>query len=267
MTENSEEAGGGGPRVSVIVPARNEEENVLLVLPSIASYADEVLLVDGHSTDRTVELARSLEPKVRILHQQDSGKGNAIRLGLRSARGRFVCIVDADCSHDPAEIPRLVRALEAGADVVHGSRFVEGGGSADNTFLRTVGNWGLTFTMNLLCGTHFTDVVYGLFGFRQDVVPHLDLRADRWDIEVEILCRAEGLGLRVTELPSFERRRVHGESHFNGFVVAVRNIVMMMRANPRYARLRGGPVPTRARLENPAEGSGPARTPEDSHPV
>jgi glycosyltransferase involved in cell wall biosynthesis len=227
--------------VSIIVPARNEEDNILHVLPELLEKADELLVVDGHSTDRTVEVARSLSSKVRVIHQEDSGKGSAIRLGIGAAVGSSVLVFDADYSHDPADVPRILERLKSGYDVVHGSRFASGGGSADNTLLRNLGNRGLTFVMNLICGTSYTDVCYGLFGFNRDAAKRLGLKAKEFDVEVEILCKANILGLRIAEIPCFERRRLHGGSHFNGVLVGLRNVLMMLRASPRWLKARGSP--------------------------
>src|SRR5262245_62878827 len=93
------------PRVSVIIPALNEAENLKYVLPRIPDWVDEVLLVDGNSTDATVAVARSLRPNIRIVQQQGRGKGAALRSGFASATGDIIVMLDADGSTDPAEIP------------------------------------------------------------------------------------------------------------------------------------------------------------------
>src|ERR1035437_9752373 len=119
------------PRVSVIVPALNEAENLHHVLPMLAVQGYEVLLVAGHSTDDTVEVARTLLPDVVIVEQPGNGKGDAVVAGLAAARGDFIVILDADGSTNPAHIPRFVDALENGCDVAKGTRAGVGGGSED----------------------------------------------------------------------------------------------------------------------------------------
>jgi len=113
--------------VGVVIPALNEERNLPHVLPRIPTWVREVILVDGHSTDRTVEVARRLRPRIRIVHQQGRGKGAALRTGFKAAVGDIIVMLDADGSTDPREIPAYIGALLAGADFVKGSRFLQGG--------------------------------------------------------------------------------------------------------------------------------------------
>src|SRR5436853_6652777 len=99
------------PQISVVIPARNEEHNLPYVLPRIPHFVGEVILVDGHSTDATVEVARQVYPAIRILDQHGSGKGNALRQGFAASTGDIIVMLDADGSTDPAEIPLFVAAL------------------------------------------------------------------------------------------------------------------------------------------------------------
>ncbi|MBA2680307.1 MAG: glycosyltransferase family 2 protein, partial [Ktedonobacteraceae bacterium] len=129
------------PRVSVVIPARNEAKNLQHVLPYIPSLVDEIILVDGQSTDNTIEVAQELFPTIRIIKQTGKGKGDALRAGFAACTGDIIVMLDADGSADPAEIPRFVEALVAGSDFAKGSRFVEGGGSHDITIIRRAGNY------------------------------------------------------------------------------------------------------------------------------
>src|SRR5687767_2799244 len=109
----------GWPAVSVVIPTLNEAKNLPLVLGEIpAEY--EIVIVDGWSTDGTVEVARELRPDARILRQRRKGKGDALARGFAAATGDIVVMLDADGSADPAEIPRFVEALVAGADFAKG---------------------------------------------------------------------------------------------------------------------------------------------------
>ena len=134
---------GDAPRVSVIIAAWDEEESLGYVLPRLPRGLYEVILVDGNSTDRTVETALELLPDIKIVTQPGKGKGDALRAGFAAARGDIVIAIDADGSTDPIEIPAFVGALLAGADYVKGSRFIPGGGTDDMTFTRKMGNLGL----------------------------------------------------------------------------------------------------------------------------
>ena len=120
-------------QVSVVVPAMNEEKNIGHVLSRLPDDIHEVILVDGNSQDETVEAASAGLSRNPRPHQSGRGKGDAFRTGFAAVTGNLIVMLDADGSADPAEIPRFVDALEAGADFAKGSRFLEGGGSADIT--------------------------------------------------------------------------------------------------------------------------------------
>src|SRR6478672_11316178 len=134
----------GMPRVSVVIPTLNEERNLRHVLPRVPAWVDEVLIVDGRSTDRTVEEAKRLLPSVRIVEELRRGKGRALFAGMRAATGDVIVALDADGSMDPQDLPRYVYGLMAGADFVKGSRFVHGASTDDMELLRRLGNRALT---------------------------------------------------------------------------------------------------------------------------
>jgi hypothetical protein len=199
--------------VSVVIPALNEAENLPHVLPRIPAWVHEVLLVDGHSTDDTVEVARKLRQDIRIVAQQGRGKGAALRTGFAAATGQIIVMLDADGSTDPAEIPAFVGALLAGADFVKGSRFLQGGGTSDMPFYRKLGNWGFVRVVRLLFGGSYSDLCYGYNAFWSHVLPQLDLDGDGFEIETMMNVRALRVGLKVAEVPSFEAERVYGTSN------------------------------------------------------
>ena len=204
-------------KVSVVVPAMNEEGNIGDVLRRLPESMHEVILVDGNSTDRTIEVAREAVPEIKVLTQSGRGKGDAFRTAFAAVTGNLVVMLDADGSADPAEIPRFVAALEGGADFAKGSRYLDGGGSADITALRKLGNSFLSGTANTLHGTHFTDLCYGYNAFWARCLPFISLDVAGFEVETLINLRVANSGLRVVEVPSYEEERISGESNLKTF--------------------------------------------------
>jgi hypothetical protein len=204
-------------KISVVVPAMNEEKNIGQVLSELPEGLHEVILVDGNSKDNTVEAARQAYPDIRVTTQSGRGKGDAFRTGFAAVTGNLVVMLDADGSADPAEIPRFVAALEAGADFAKGSRYMEGGGSADITRLRSLGNTVLSGTANLLHGTHFTDLCYGYNAFWARCLPFISLDVPGFEVETLINLRMASSGMKITEVPSYEKERMYGQSNLKTF--------------------------------------------------
>jgi glycosyltransferase involved in cell wall biosynthesis len=217
------------PTVSVVVPAMNEAENLPHVLPRIPTWVHEVILVDGHSKDATVAVARRLLPDIRVVMQEGRGKGAALRTGFAAATGDIIVMLDADGSTDPAEIPAFVNTLIEGADFAKGSRFLTGGGTSDMEGYRKFGNWMLMFSVRVLFGGNFTDLCYGYNAFWTRVLPQLNLDADGFEIETMMNVRALREGLKVVEVPSFEAERVHGTSNLRTLPDGWRVLKTIMR--------------------------------------
>lgn len=203
--------------VSVIIPALNEAGSLPHVLPRIPQDVHEVILVDGHSTDETIEVARALRPDIRIVMQEGRGKGAALRTGFAAATGDIIVHLDADGSTDPAEIPAFVAALVAGADYAKGSRFAPGAGTDDMTPLRKLGNGFFVTLTNVLFGSRFTDITYGYNAVWRRHQDKLALEIDGWAHEIIGNIRTHRHGLRIVEVPSWEMPRVAGEAKLRTF--------------------------------------------------
>jgi glycosyltransferase involved in cell wall biosynthesis len=235
-TKRTFEAGEIEPKVSVVIPAKNEARNLPHVFAGLPRGLHEIILVDGDSTDDTVSVARKLRPDITIIGQTRKGKGNALACGFAAATGDFIVMLDADGSTDPAEIPRFVDALIEGADFAKGSRFMPGAGSSDISRIRQMGNFWLNKVVNLLYGTRYTDLCYGYNAFRRECLSVMDLDAgeptdhgaeemhwgDGFEVETLINVRIAKAGLRVAEVPSFERSRYYGTSNLNAVSDGIR---------------------------------------------
>lgn len=217
---------GDHPRVSVVIPTFNEAKNLPHVFSRLPADLHEVIIVDGRSVDDTVEVAQQLRPDVVIVRQNRKGKGNAMACGFAAVTGDVIVMLDADGSADPQEIPLFVAALTNGADFAKGTRFAKGGGSNDITAVRAWGNRWLNRFANALFGTGYTDLCYGYNAFWRHCLPALELSADGeamdaklwgdgFEIETIINTRMAKARMRITEIPSFEFARLHGQSNLN----------------------------------------------------
>jgi glycosyltransferase involved in cell wall biosynthesis len=235
------------PRVSVVIPALNEERNLPLVAARMPLDVDEIVFVNGHSQDRTAEVARELWPTGVHIRQTRRGKGNALACGFAAATGDIIVMIDADGSTDPAEIPRFVGALLGGADFAKGSRFIQGGGSADITRIRRFGNKRLNGLVNLLFAAQYTDLCYGYNAFWRcclDVMQLPDCSAqqaqwgDGFEIETLINVRLAASGVKVAEVASYEASRVYGVSNLNAVGDGLRVLATIRREFQRTRRRR-----------------------------
>lgn len=227
-----------GYRISVVIPARNEALNLPHVLEGLPTGLHEVIVVDGHSIDNTIEVARRVRRDVKIVQQTRRGKGNALACGFAAVTGDMVVLLDADGSADPDEIPTFVAALADGADFAKGTRFDKGGQSYDITRFRRFGNAGLNWLVNTLFGTGYTDLCYGYNAFRVDLLPLLDLPpvnaeaaddvssgmlwGDGFEIETLINLRAARGGAKIAEVGSTEKARLHGDSNLRAIPDGIR---------------------------------------------
>jgi Glycosyl transferase family 2 len=224
--------------VSVVIPTYNEALNLPSVLLQIPRTATEVVIVDGLSTDGTVEVARELCPGVVVVDQPGKGRGDALSAGFAAATGDIIVMMDADGSMAPREIPAFVDALVNGADLAKGSRHLHGGGSADLTVVRSLGNKVLGWIFNRIHGTRHTDLCYGYMAFWR---AHLDAvmpDCDGFEVETLLNVRAAQRQLRVVEVPSHEGRRLYGDSNLHPVRDGVRVLRTLGRESLRSFVLR-----------------------------
>jgi dolichol-phosphate mannosyltransferase len=217
--------------VSVVIPAKNEERSIGPIITRAMSFADEVVVVDGNSKDRTPEIARSLG--ARVVVDNGKGKGDAIRVGANAARYTTTVFMDADGSHDPADIPRLVAPIQqSGYHLVIGSR---GRGGSDELhgdiekLLRLLGSDIILIAINLRWKQNLTDSQNGFRAIRTAVVRSLGLRENITTIEQEMTMKCLKQGYRVSEVPTHEYAREFGTSTIRLRKVAFRYIYSFLR--------------------------------------
>jgi hypothetical protein len=150
-------------------------------------------------------------------------------------------MLDADGSANPNEIPRFIEALLSGHDFAKGSRFLQGGGSHDITLLRQQGNASLCRLVNALFKTQFSDLCYGYNAFWKHCLDYIEVDCDGFEIETLISLRAHLANLKIVEVPSFEYRRIHGQSNLRTFRDGWRVLMTIMRERTRKVLLLSSP--------------------------
>lgn len=203
--------------ISVVIPTLNEAPNIKEVFPDIPDFVDEIVVVDGSSTDGTRDEILKFRSDAKIIVEKPRGKGAAIKKGFENATGDLIVMMDADGSHNPREIPMLLEPVLDGHDVAKGSRMLPGGGSDDFTAFRKFGNKIFVTLANRLHGTNCTDMCYGYRAFKRSALEKMRCTSEGFEIETEQVIRMKKAGLRVKEVPSFEARRKNGNSYLNSF--------------------------------------------------
>ena len=201
--------------ISVIICTLNEAENLPHVLPKIPNWVGEVILVDGHSTDNTVEVARKLSSDIKVLYQPGKGKGDALKYGVREASGDIIVTLDADGETPPEDIHRFIKPLLDGYDFAKGSRLSHGKPIRMPRY-RWFGNKILALTFNILYGSQYTDICSGYNAFWKHAFLKIPLSYDTFQMEQQLLARAYRLGLKIKEVAYHTDGRIGGHSKTSG---------------------------------------------------
>jgi glycosyltransferase involved in cell wall biosynthesis len=201
-------------RITVVIPTKNEEECLPHVIHKCREHCGELIVVDAHSTDRTVEIARAAG--ARIVYDNGKGKGAALRTAAEHVNTEIIVFFDADCSHDPADIPKLIEPILAGrADHVTGSRLL--GGSSElhggfDEFLRLLGSSFITALIGWRFKKRISDSQNGFRAIKTEVFRDLGLKENITTIEQEMIIKTLKKGYVLDEVPTHEHRRLAGVS-------------------------------------------------------
>lgn len=197
--------------VTIVIPAHNEEVSLPKLLPRLVKLGYKIIVVDDGSTDNTYEIAKKYCEVIK--NRRRCGKGCALRKGFNNAKTDIIVMMDADLSHNPLEIKKLVQPLldNDKVGVVIGSRTL--GGSEEYTYSKTLGNLVITTFFNIFFGTRLTDSINGFKAFRKNITNNL--RCNGFNIEIEILGNCIRKGYFIMEVPSYEIARRSGKSKLN----------------------------------------------------
>lgn len=204
--------------VSIIITSYNEEKNVASVIKDCQKlkkfFPIEIVVVDGGSKDKTVEVVKKLKVERIIPFLTKRGKGADFWAGGIAANGDYIVQIDADHQFQPNEIPLFVEALDKGADVAIATRFTgdgkieKGSISSRNLF----GNWLMSFLTSIAAGRKITDVMAGFKAFKKDAFLALDLKERHFEYEAEAVVKSVKMGMNLVQIPITYTKRKGGES-------------------------------------------------------
>lgn len=218
--------------ISIIIPAYNEARNIASVIRGVQAleeYGVEIIVVDDGSQDRTAEVAKEAGAIV-ISYQPNQGKGAAFRRGIAAVTSEYVVQIDADHQFQPADIPKLIEALKAGADIVLGSRFKGGEIEAGSVSrVNRFGNWLMSLATSLASGTRVYDIMAGFKGFKSEALKALNLQTNHFGYEAEIVVKASKLGFKIAEVPITYKHRYDGISNVKTIKDGTRVLLTILR--------------------------------------
>lgn len=218
-------------KVTVIIPTRNEEGCIGKVLNELPrNIVNEVIIVDGHSTDNTInEAKKNMQKSDKIITQKEKGYGDAFIQGFRHVTGDVIIMMDADGSHDPKDIKAIIDKFKKGYEYVMATRYAKGGKSLDDTLLRFIGNKLFTWMTNIIHGTRVTDSLYLYTAISKKSLEKLKVQSKGFEFCTEIIVKAHKHGLKFGEVPVTERARFAGESKVNSFIHGAKILRMILR--------------------------------------
>jgi glycosyltransferase involved in cell wall biosynthesis len=214
--------------ITLLLPTLNEIEAVRVIVPQIRrEWVDEIIVVDGGSTDGTVEFAQA--NGLRVLPQSRRGYGEGMLQGMQAATGEIVVEFTPDGNSIPADIPRINDKMREGYDLVIGSRYLAGAKSDDDDWLTAVGNRLFTGAVNLLFRAHLTDALVGFRAYRRSAALRLglDARGLSWPCQSSI--RFARAGLRIGEIPACEPARIGGARKMKPFTTGLEICKLILR--------------------------------------
>ncbi len=220
--------------IEIVIPTLNEEEAIGKVLDEIYSVGvkpEQVLVVDGHSTDRTREIAS--EKGARVILQEGKGKADAIKTAIKHITRPYMLVMDGDYTYPATEIPKLVEKANESYDEVIGARLY---GRENIPLLHRFGNWIITHIFNLFFGTKLRDVLSGMYLVKLRLVRNLPIESKGFSIEVDIAAKVASITGKITEVPIYYRKRIGSKKlkMIHGALIVKDIVKLAWRYNPAF---------------------------------
>ena len=201
--------------LTLIIPAKNEEDSLPQVLNEIKDYECNIIIILEESDLKTINSIKNFNCK--ILYQSGRGYGNALIEGMNSVETDYTCIFNADGSFDPKYLKEMLNLCKENRDFVFASRYMKEGGSDDDTLITRIGNFIFSMIGNIFFSLNISDILYTFLLGKTDSFKKLDLKSNDFCLCVEMPIKAKRLGMNIIDTPSYERKRIAGVKKVNEF--------------------------------------------------
>lgn len=227
--------------ISLIVPARNEEDNILATVKRLEElpFEKEIIIVDDNSTDATGKICDSLYPMVKTIHRKENpGMGSALKDGTKIANGKIVIWIMADLSDDLSSVPKFIEKIHNGADIVFGSRYMKGGSSGDLDPVKAFLSSTFTLLTRGLFGIPVHDITNSFRAFRREILDKVNPVSGDFSIAPEMALKAHMMGFKLEEVPTTYATRKKGKPKMKVFKTSMKYFLLMIALFPAYIKTR-----------------------------
>jgi len=214
--------------LTLIIPAKNEEDSLPQVLAEIKNYECNKIVILEESDFKTINAIKNFDCK--LVYQTGRGYGNALIEGMKNVKTEYTCIFNADGSFNPKYLEEMLGLCESDRDFVFASRYMSGGGSDDDTLLTKIGNFIFSTMGNIFFSLKLSDILYTFLVGKTDSFKKLDLRSNDFCLCVEMPIKAKRLRMNIIDTPSYERKRIAGEKKVSEFKDGLKILSYMIKS-------------------------------------
>ena len=214
--------------LTLIIPAKNEEDSLPQVLEEIKNYECDKIVILEESDLQTIDSIKNFNCK--LIYQTGRGYGNALIEGLNNVKTEYTCIFNADGSFNPKYLKDMLDLCKDNRDFVFASRYMNGGGSDDDTLLTKIGNFIFSTIGNIFFSLKLSDILYTYLIGKTESFKKLDLKSNDFCLCVEMPIKAKRLRMNIIDTPSYERKRIAGEKKVSEFKDGLKILSYMIKS-------------------------------------
>ena len=214
--------------LTLIIPAKHESDSLPKVLEEIKSLDCKIIVITESTDVETINSIKNFD--CEIIHQLGKGYGNALICGINNVKTEYLCIFNADGSFNPKYLDEMLSLSKNNLDFVFASRYLKNGGSEDDTFLTSIGNFIFSTIGKVFFSLKLSDILYTFLLGRTSSFKKLDLKSNDFCLCVEMPIKAKQLGMNFIDTPSYERKRIAGKKKVSEFKDGLKILIFMVKS-------------------------------------